>query len=82
LTVIDAFEWASCLFGLAGALLLACNTSFSRFGWIAFLLANVTTIVFAVAIERNGLLLQQCGFVATSLLGLYRAGFFSRKAIE
>lgn len=79
LTLIDAFEWISCFLGLTGAFLLACNTKFSKFGWIAFLLANFATIAFALLIERNGLLLQQCGFVATSLLGLYRTGFFSFK---
>lgn len=76
----DVFEWTSCFLGLTGAFLLACNTRFSKFGWVAFLLANFAACGFAVLIDRKGLLLQQFGFIATSLLGLYRSGLFSFKS--
>lgn len=65
-------EWVGCLVGLLGAFLLATNTSFSRYGWIAFLIANLAMIGLAILIGRWGLLVQQLGFTATSLLGLYR----------
>lgn len=73
------FECAGCALGLLGAFLLATNTRFSRYGWIAFFFANIAMIGLALLIGRNGLLLQQAGFVATSVLGLYRAGFFTRE---
>ena len=41
--------------------------------WLAFLAANLAMIGFAVGIHRYGLLVQQVGFMATSLLGIYRA---------
>ena len=41
----------------------------------AFLAANLAMIGFAIGIGRYGLLLQQTGFMFTSLLGIYRAGF-------
>lgn len=66
-------EWVGCLVGLLGAFLLATNTSISRYGWIAFLVANLAMIGLAILIDRWGLLVQQLGFTATSLLGLYRA---------
>jgi hypothetical protein len=72
--VIDYLEWIGALSGLLGAFLLATHTNISRYGWIAFLAANIALIGFAIGIERYGLLLQQVGFMATSLLGLYRAG--------
>lgn len=75
------FEWAGCALGLLGAFLLATNTRFSRYGWIAFFFANIAMIGLAVLIGGNGLLLQQAGFVATSVLGLYRAGFFKREVV-
>lgn len=68
-------EWAGCLVALAGAALLACNTRFSPIGWAAFLAANVLMICFAWKIRRSGLLVQQVGFTATSILGLCRADF-------
>jgi nicotinamide riboside transporter PnuC len=72
--VIDYLEWIGALSGLLGAFLLATNTHISKYGWVAFLVANIALIGFSIGIDRNGLLLQQLGFMATSLLGLYRAG--------
>lgn len=73
--MIDFLEWAGALSGLAEAFLLATHTRFSRYGWLAFLAANLALIGFAIGIGRYGLLVQQVGFTATTLLGLYRAGF-------
>jgi hypothetical protein len=70
---IDAMEWAGAILGLLGAFLLATHTRFSRYGWWAFLAANIALGAFAIGIGRNGLLLQQVGFVATSLLGIFRS---------
>lgn len=75
--MIDALEIAGTFMGLLGAFLLATNTSFSRYGWLAFLFANLALIGFALGIERYWLLTQQAGFMATSILGLYRSGMLS-----
>lgn len=72
------FEWAGSILGLAGAFVLATNTRFSRYGWLAFLMANVAMIAFSLSISAFGLLVQQVGFMATSLLGLYRSGLWPR----
>lgn len=69
-------EWAGCLIGLLGAFLLATNTRVSRYGWLAFLVANFCMIALAMMIDRYGLLIQQVGFTATSVLGLYRSGLW------
>ena len=81
---VQAFEWTGSLLGLLGAFLLATNTRMSRYGWVAFLAANVAMIAFALSIGADGLLLQQIGFMGTSCLGLYRAGlmpFFGVKQL-
>lgn len=67
-------EWAGALFGMLGAFLLATNTRVSRYGWLAFLIANFAMIVFAWSIDATALLLQQVVFTATSVLGIYRTG--------
>lgn len=72
--MITVFEWAGSLLGLLGAFLLATHSRVSRYGWVAFLAANLAMVAFAVGIDRYGLLLQQVGFTATSLLGLRRSG--------
>lgn len=68
-------EWTGCVLSLVGAFALASHTRVSRYGWWAYLGANVAMIGFAVSIKANGLLVQQLGFIGTTFLGLYRAGF-------
>ncbi|WP_034303054.1 hypothetical protein [Herbaspirillum sp. RV1423] len=72
--MITMYEWTGSILGLLGAFLLALNKpALARFGWLGFLLANFAMILFAISIERNGLLIQQCGFLFTSLLGFWRS---------
>lgn len=69
----QALEWAGSLTGLVGAALLALNTRVSRYGWVLFLASNIFFIAFALASDLNGLLLMQCGFTVTSLIGIARS---------
>jgi len=71
--MIGMLEWGGSLTGLVGAYLLATNTPMSRYGWYFYLVANVATTMFAIGIDRYGLLVQQIGFCATSLYGIYRS---------
>jgi hypothetical protein len=73
--MIDFLEWAGSLSGLAGAFLLATHSRISRYGWLTFLASNIVMIGFALSIHRYGLFIQQIGFMGTTLLGIYRAGF-------
>jgi len=75
-----ALEWTGALLGLLGAFLLATHTSISRYGWLAFLGANLAMTGFAVAIGAHGLLVQQLGFTATTMLGLRRSGLWPTRA--
>lgn len=72
------YEWIGALLGLLGAFLLATHSPISRYGWLAFLGANVAMTAFATTIGAYGLLVQQLGFTATTLLGLRRSGLWSR----
>lgn len=74
--MITALEWTGAILGLMGAFLLATNTRVSRYGWLAFLAANIALIGFALGIERYGLFVQQLGFMGTSLLGIYRSNLW------
>ena len=76
--MVMAFEWTVSIFGLLGAFLLAGHTSVSRYGWLAFLLANLATLAFAASIGAYGLLVQQVGFTISSVLGIRRSGLWSR----
>lgn len=69
---IQTIEWAGSITGLAGATLLAMNTKISRYGWLFFLASNGLLITFSLLGGHKGLLLMQCGFTLTSLLGIFR----------
>ncbi len=75
--LVTWLEWVGSGLGLLGAFLLATNTRYSRHGWWVFLAANFVMISWGAAIHANGFILQQIGFTVTSLLGLYRNGFFA-----
>jgi hypothetical protein len=81
LVLTDMLEWSGSVSGLLGAYLLATHTSVSKYGWIAFLVANITMGGFAVKLHHYGLLVQQIGFAGSSLLGIYRSGLFRRRLI-
>lgn len=67
-----AVEWFGSLTGLIGAAILALNTSFSGWGFAAFLASNFAWIAFGLANRSWGLVTMQVGFTATSILGMYR----------
>ena len=74
MTINFFVEWGGALCGLLGAALLASHGRFAKFGWPAFLSANFFFVTWAVRIDALGLLVQQLGFMLTSLYGLYKSG--------
>jgi drug/metabolite transporter (DMT)-like permease len=69
---LKAIEWAGCITGLLGAFFLALNLSFSGIGFILFLLSNLFWTAYAIGNRSLGLLVMQCGFMTTSILGIIR----------
>ena len=76
--LLQCLDYAGSALGLLGAYTVASHGRFSRFGWCAFLLANGAYIALALQLGLHGLLIQQVGFIGSSLLGIYRA--FGRTA--
>ena len=67
-----ALEWCGSLTGLAGAALLATNSSWSGYGFLLFLVSNVAWITYAIKTRMWSMITMQVGFTATSLLGISR----------
>jgi hypothetical protein len=65
-------EAIAALCGLAGAWLLATKSEHAAWGWWAFLASNVGWIAFGWIRRHWFLLLQQAGFMASSLWGIWR----------
>lgn len=68
-------QWLGCFFSLLGAFLLALNCQYSGWGFVAFLAANICWIIYAWIGRVPGLMLQNLGFLATSLIGIYNYFF-------
>jgi hypothetical protein len=66
-----AIEAAAAVCGLVGAVLLAGTAQHAAWGWTAFLASNVGWIAFGWIRGHWFLVLQQIGFTATSLLGIW-----------
>lgn len=70
LNLLPILEWSGCLLSILGSFLLARNDRRSRYGFVAFLFANVLWFGYAVMTEAPGLALQQIAFTATSIYGI------------
>lgn len=64
--------WGGCVFGLSGAVLLTTNSRWSPLGWVFFLASNLCWIGYAAWANTAHIELQHLGYMATSLLGIYR----------
>ncbi|MFZ3139101.1 MAG: hypothetical protein WA147_00530 [Polaromonas sp.] len=67
----EPLECIGALSGALGALLLSQNASYSKWGWISFLLSNVCLILMARKKRLYGLWLVQIYFSYTSLNGIF-----------
>jgi hypothetical protein len=66
-----ALQALATIAGLAGALLLATKGQHAAWGWWGFLASNVGWIAFAWLRRFPWLLMQQIGFTASSLWGIW-----------
>lgn len=70
--LLPLLEWSGSLTGLIGAALLATNSRYSGWGFVSFLLSNFAWGWYGLITQTHGIWLMQAGFMATSLLGLWR----------
>lgn len=65
-----AIEWLGAIGGLVGSALLASNSDFSGYGFIAFLVSNACWLWFGLRTRTWGMVTMQIGFSITSILGI------------
>ena len=64
-------EWTGSIIGLIGALLLALNNDWSKYGFVVFLLSNVCWVLYGYKTNSWGMLVMQMGFTIISAYGIY-----------
>lgn len=69
---IAFLEWAGCVTGVIGALLVALKNTWSKWGFIAYLVSNVCWFGFGLYHGAAGLVWMQVAFMLTTLVGIYR----------
>lgn len=70
--MVHVLEWLGCIFGVTGAAYLARNSRWSGYGFIFFLASNVAWISFGIMTDAYSMLVMQCAFTITSLVGIRR----------
>jgi drug/metabolite transporter (DMT)-like permease len=70
--MIAALDWIGCIFGVAGAFLLATRTRYSGWGFVLFLVSNLAWGWYGVLTKTESMIIMQVAFTATSLLGIWR----------
>lgn len=65
-------EWLGSILGLLGAAVLATNSPYSGYGFVAFLASNLCWIYYGYTKRAHGLLTMQAGFTLTSVIGIAR----------
>lgn len=69
---LSLLEWAGCVTGILGALLLALNNHWSKWGYAAFFASNICWLAFGLQIGSDGLVWMQSAFLLTTLIGICR----------
>ena len=70
--ICHVFEWMGAATGVLGALLLAINTPWSGYGFVAFLASNLFWITYGCMRRAFGLVTMQLVFTLTSVIGISR----------
>jgi nicotinamide riboside transporter PnuC len=65
-------EWVGAAFGIIGALAIALHVSWSKWGFVLFLISNLLIGVYAVVVEAHGVLAMQVVYGLINVFGLYR----------
>ena len=65
-------EWAGAFTGVGGALLLALNNDYSKYGFVLGLVSAVLWAIFGTKSEILGLVFMQCAFGLTAVIGVSR----------
>lgn len=68
--MIEMLEWLGALLGIVGSLLLASNSQYSRWGFVAYLVSNICLIVFAVVIQAVGIATMYTLYTVIAIYGV------------
>lgn len=65
-------EWSGAAFGIIGAVAIALNVPWSKWGFVLFLVSNILIGTYAYAVDAQGVLLMQVVYGLINVVGLYR----------
>jgi hypothetical protein len=68
----NIWGWIGTITGITGGILVALNFTYSKFGYVFFMLSAISWIVQGVKNQDNSLILLNSVFVCVNSLGMYR----------
>jgi hypothetical protein len=68
----DIIEILGAIFGMIGAVLMAFNNPYSKYGWVFFMGANVCWMTFSINKSMMFLFTQELVFLCINIFGLWR----------
>lgn len=70
------FGWMGSLTGIIGAILVAMNFEFSKFGYLFFLFSSITWAIQARKNKDNSLIVLNIVFTIINTMGIYKWFFY------
>ncbi len=80
--LLTILEWAGAIGGAAGALLLAFNNQYSRYGWVLFLVSNACWFSFGWMTGRDSMVFMQIVCTGTTSVGIWKWIILPRRAAK
>lgn len=82
MTWLAVAEWGGAALGIVGALAIALNVPWSKWGFMLFLLSNILIGIYAWNAQASGVLAMQVVYGLINVIGLYRWIGNSRGSIK
>ncbi|KAA0443075.1 MAG: hypothetical protein FXV79_05215 [Candidatus Thioglobus sp.] len=64
--------WLGAITGISGGLLVSLNFSYSKFGYIFFMLSAISWVIQGAKNQDKSLVLLNAAFICVNSLGIYR----------
>lgn len=68
----EALEWFGCVTGVIGALIIAVNKPWSRWGFILFLFSNAAWLAQGLLVKSGGMIVMQVAYAVVNAIGVWR----------
>lgn len=70
--LLAVLEWVGAAFGVCGAVAVAVNRPWSKWGFVLFAVSNVCWLAQGILTRSGGMIVMQCAYAVINTVGIYR----------